>query len=42
MKSRQIDQAPKTFILVFETCDELVKGLLEFAEVTACEKFAAF
>jgi hypothetical protein len=29
MKSRQIDQSPKTFILVFETGDELAKGLLE-------------
>src|ERR1700686_1804200 len=32
MKSRQIDQSPKAFILVFETGDELAKGLLEFAE----------
>lgn len=32
MKSRQIDQSPKTFVLVFETGDELAKGLLEFAE----------
>ena len=32
MKSRQIDQSPKTFILVFETGDELAKGLLAFAE----------
>jgi predicted DNA-binding protein with PD1-like motif len=32
MKSRQIDQSPKTFILVFDTGDELAKGLLEFAE----------
>jgi predicted DNA-binding protein with PD1-like motif len=31
VKSRQIDQFPKTFILVFETGDELAKGLLEFA-----------
>src|SRR5580704_1978190 len=31
MKSRQIDQSPKTFILVFETGDQLAKGLLEFA-----------
>ncbi len=31
MKSRQIDQSPKTFILVFETGDELAKGLLQFA-----------
>jgi predicted DNA-binding protein with PD1-like motif len=31
MKSGQIDQCPKTFILVFETGDELAKGLLEFA-----------
>jgi hypothetical protein len=32
MKSRQIDHSPKIFILVFETGDELAKGLLEFAE----------
>jgi predicted DNA-binding protein with PD1-like motif len=32
MKSRQIDHSPKTFILVFETGEELAKGLLEFAE----------
>src|SRR4029077_20146688 len=32
MKSKQIDQSPKTFILVFETGDELAKGLLDFAE----------
>ena len=38
MKSRQIDHSPKTFILVFETGDELAKGLLEFAEQ---EKFSA-
>jgi len=31
MKSRQIDQFPKTFILVFETGDELARGLLDFA-----------
>jgi uncharacterized protein len=31
MKSRQIDQTPNTFILVFETGDELAKGLLDFA-----------
>ena len=31
MKYRQIDQSPKTFILVFETGDELAKGLLQFA-----------
>src|ERR1700741_2067300 len=31
MKSRQINQSPKTFILVFETGDELAKGLLDFA-----------
>jgi uncharacterized protein len=31
MKSRQIDQSPNTFILVFETGDELATGLLEFA-----------
>src|SRR6201990_2903562 len=32
MKAKQIDQTPKTFILIFETGDELAKGLLEFAE----------
>ena len=32
MKSKQIDQSPKTFILVFNTGDELAKGMLEFAE----------
>ena len=32
MKSLQIDQSPKTFILVFETGDELAKGLRDFAE----------
>jgi predicted DNA-binding protein with PD1-like motif len=31
MKYRQIDPSPKTFILVFETGDELAKGLLQFA-----------
>jgi uncharacterized protein len=31
MRSRQIDQSPNTFILVFETGDELATGLLEFA-----------
>jgi uncharacterized protein len=32
MKYRQIDESPKTFILVFETGDELAKGLQQFAE----------
>ena len=32
MKFRQIDQSSKTFFLVFQTGDELAKGLLEFAE----------
>jgi predicted DNA-binding protein with PD1-like motif len=32
MKSKQIDQYPKTFILIFKTGDELAKGLLQFAE----------
>ena len=31
MKYRQIDLSPKTFIPVFETGDELAKGLLQFA-----------
>ncbi|HEY1787429.1 MAG TPA: PPC domain-containing DNA-binding protein [Verrucomicrobiae bacterium] len=32
MNFRQINQSPKTFILVFETGDELSKGLSTFAE----------
>jgi uncharacterized protein len=32
MNSRQIDQSPKTFILVFGTGDELATGLRRFAE----------
>src|SRR5580704_15823758 len=32
MKSKQIDQSPKTFILVFNTGDELAEGLSKFAE----------
>jgi predicted DNA-binding protein with PD1-like motif len=32
MKYRQIDTSPKTFIVVFQTGDELAKGLREFAE----------
>lgn len=32
MHSRQIDDSPKTFILVFETGDELAVGLRQFAE----------
>lgn len=31
MKYRQIDESPKTFMIVFETGDELAKGLTEFA-----------
>ena len=31
MNFRKIDQSPKTFILVFETGDELAEGLLRFA-----------
>jgi uncharacterized protein len=31
MKYRQMDQSPKTFILAFETGDELAKGLSQFA-----------
>jgi predicted DNA-binding protein with PD1-like motif len=31
MKYKQIDKTPKTFILVFETGDELAKGLSDFA-----------
>jgi uncharacterized protein len=32
MKFRKIDDSPKTFILVFETGDELADGLLQFAK----------
>lgn len=32
MKYRQIDESPKTFMIVFETGDELAKGLSEFAD----------
>jgi uncharacterized protein len=31
MRFRQIDESPKTFMIVFETGDELVRGLSEFA-----------
>jgi len=33
MKFRQIDESPKTFILIFEIGDELAEGLLQFAKV---------
>lgn len=32
MKFEQIDQAPKTFVLIFQTGDELAAGLAQFAE----------
>lgn len=32
MKFRQIDDSPQTFILVFQTGDELADGLLQFAK----------
>jgi uncharacterized protein len=32
MKFKTIDESPKTFILVFETGDELAEGLLQFAK----------
>ncbi len=32
MKFRQINNSPQTFILIFETGDELAAGLLEFAK----------
>jgi uncharacterized protein len=32
MNFRKIDESPKTFILVFETGDELADGLLQFAK----------
>lgn len=32
MKSRQIDDEPKIFVVVFQTGDELAEGLLQFAK----------
>jgi len=32
MKVRQIDQSPKTCVIVFQTGDDLAKGLSKFAE----------
>jgi uncharacterized protein len=32
MNFRQIDHSPKTFVVVFQTGDELAKGLSKFAE----------
>ena len=32
MRFKQIDQTPKTFVLVFQTGDELASGLEKFAE----------
>jgi predicted DNA-binding protein with PD1-like motif len=32
MNFRQIDESPKTFILIFKTGDELAEGLRQFAE----------
>ena len=32
MKFRQIDQSPKTFVLVFQKGDELAQGLSKFAD----------
>ncbi len=32
MKFRKIDDSPKTFVLVFETGDELAGGLQHFAK----------
>jgi uncharacterized protein len=33
MNFRKIDESPKTFILLFETGEELVDGLLQFAKL---------
>jgi predicted DNA-binding protein with PD1-like motif len=33
MHFKQIDESPKTYILVFETGDELADGLLQFAKI---------
>ena len=32
MKSRQIDNSPRTYVLIFETGDELAEGLHQFAK----------
>lgn len=32
MKAKQIDREPKTFVLVFDTGDELASGLSQFAQ----------
>ena len=32
MKFRKIDEAPQTFVMIFETGDELAGGLLQFAK----------
>src|SRR5579884_236551 len=32
MRFRQIDESPQTFVVVFETGDELADGLLQFAK----------
>jgi hypothetical protein len=32
MNFKKIDESPKTFILVFQTGDELAAGLLQFAK----------
>ena len=32
MQFRQIDETPKTYVLVFQTGDELAEGLSKFAE----------
>jgi uncharacterized protein len=32
LKFKIIDESPKTFMLVFETGDELAEGLLQFAK----------
>ena len=32
MNFRQIDESPKTFVLVFRSGDELAEGLSKFAE----------
>ena len=31
VKFKQIDETPRTFVLVFRTGDELTSGLLQFA-----------
>ena len=41
MHYKLVDEKPKTFILVFETNDELARGLRDFASVQKSASFKA-